>query len=211
MTPKIDREKQLQKALIDIPRTTTFGDRLLQRALNNGWLSNVAAQAGWVSSSNVSQNRIRIGVDPLPDGVRDRITFGRRSQEELLRHRILHELGHFVIGLGYVGDSHSVELLTQYTQAIRAETGGTHGLTGIGSLPFYATRDHGDSVASIEDATDLLAEYVNSPEILAGHLSYLSNPRISHEHQELGLYTLNATNAGKIYDAVEDVVNKHVK
>lgn len=206
--PKHINEMKLQKALESIPETTVHGRAFLQRAMNYGWLNDIEAQDGWVSVSNVLRKSIRIGVGAIPETIRDKVAFGDPSQDELLRHRIIHELGHFVIGYGYTYHEPTVELLTQYMQAIRDETGDERGLSGIGSLQFYGLNGVG---RWNEDATDLFAEYVRDPRILERHLDYLSDGSRAEEHKAYGLYTLKPVDAGMVYDAVEAVANKYAK
>lgn len=205
------REKILTEAICAIPTTTVHGSKLVAKAMRNGWINDTTeTSADWMSSSNIMNKKIVIGVGHMSDSDKARLVFGESSQEEMLKHRIIHELGHFVLGLGYLYHDSSVEELMQHTMGIRKQSGYRRGLTGIGSDSFYDTRPNPEYTKPNEDATDLLAEYVRNPKILENHLSYLSNPQASDEHDRLNLTTITPATAADIYDAVEGVVKRHI-
>lgn len=174
--------------------------------MERGWLNDIEAEEGWVSGSNVRNRLIRIGTDPTPVSIADKIEFGRPTHEESVRHRIIHELGHFVLQ-----DNHGPALnkLEELVAPPRDHTGGRIGMSGVGSLDFYRNISSID-VGFLEGQVELLSHYVQSPARLEAYLAYLSDSSRAAEHARYRLATLMPEYAELVYDAVGEVAKKYI-
>jgi len=141
----------------------------------------------------------------MPPDLKEQVTFHpeRFSYQDEITRRWLHEVNHKF--LFDTADTPSVDSLTDVTFALRGDSQGRRGLSGLGSLPHFR-----GAYKAREDTVELLTMYAYDPGFLAEFTTFLADRKTDDIKERVGLSPLDTSSADALYYAVEAAVTSNL-
>jgi len=211
ITPEVaqnDPDSFKSEVLQHMGTTTELGALAWNLGVNNGTVDPsrfVLNTRSWVSQSNGAGHLV-LGTQPMSEGEKSRLLFHgeRLSYLDEVSRRLLHELGHGALFLArHDTNMHTVRALTH---SVRVQTGNAHGLSALGSMPFYETPND----KSIEDTTELLTMRMVGKDHFDDYMAFLRDPRYEAARTSSGIIALGDTDylADTVNEALSEALSK---
>ena len=214
LTPDLARRNPevFRRKLFELHRSNTslgglVWDTLCRR--NSTAASRVHFDAqSWVSESFATDGAIRLGVQSMDKGTKERLIFeeprfdGEREYVYRFNHELSHLIHPYLLGVFQYKETPGHRETIEFVNTLFHMRQAGEGFTTLGNLDFY--KGGGPHVQAVEDHAELLNMFSIDPAYLQRYLAFLSNPNHAPLRSSLGLTTIDTATAQYIFRNIKE-------